>query len=435
MHPLRTIGLAIVLASFGLSGDSMLQGDDWPHWRGLRRDDVVSEESGWSRGAWPPKAARWSANVGAGSTSPVVVDGMLYTMGWSKGRDHVVCLDAGSGKQLWQKSYEAPQYGRESDGDKGLYAGVTPTPAFDVETGWLFTLGNDGDLNCWNTRDGGQQSWGLNLYDTYQAPKRPKVGRSGRRDYGYTTSPLVWNDWVIVEVGSPKHANTIAFAKDTGREVWRSESKDNAGHSGGLVPMRVEDVPCLAIFTFSHLLVMRIDPGREGETVAEYPWVTSFANSIPTPAVYENYVLITANYNHMTMCKLEITLRGARKVWEVEQSSGVCSPVIHQGSIYWSSRNLRCLDFKTGRVRWKGDRQLGSPGSCIVTADDRIIVWGGRGDLVLAETAVRSPDRCTELAAVENVFRSDAWPHVVLSDGLLFCKERNGSLKCFDLRP
>ncbi|MEQ8791954.1 MAG: PQQ-binding-like beta-propeller repeat protein [Pirellulaceae bacterium] len=409
-------------------------GEDWPHWRGPNRNDVVTEDSGFTRGAWPPKAELWSAGLGEGSTSPIVVDGKLYTLGWSKGRDSVVCLDAASGKELWRQSYACPEYGRESDGDKGLYGGVTPTPSFDPATGWLFTLGNDGDLYCWDARQDGQRRWNLNLYDKYQPPMRPKVGRSGRRDYGYTTSPLVWNDWVIVEVGSPQHGNTIAFSKETGREVWRSQSKDHAGHSGGLVPIVVEGIPCAAIFTFAHLLVMRLDAGHEGETVAEYPWMTSFANSIATPAVHENYVLVTAAYNHEAMCKLEITLRGARKVWEVEESSGVCSPVIHKGSIYWASRNLRCLDFETGRVRWKGDKNLGSPGSCIVTGDDRIIVWAGRGELLLAETAVRSPARCTELASLDGVFRSDAWPHVVLSDGLLFCKERNGAIKCFDLR-
>jgi outer membrane protein assembly factor BamB len=264
---------------------------------------------------------------------------------------------------------------------------------------------------------------------------RPRVGRSGRRDYGYTSSPLVWGDWLLVEVGSPTHGNTLAFDKRSGKRVWASQSKDHAGHTGGLAPITVEGVPCAAVFTFSHLLVLRLDPGSEGKTVAEYPWVTDFANSIATPAVHENHVLITAGYNHDTICKLRITLRGAEKLWEVDQSSKVCSPVIHNGHVYWAWHQLHCLDLATGQVKWKGENVLGDPGSCIVTRDGRIILWAGRGDLVLAETADRSPARYTQLARQAGIFQTDAWPHVVLSGGRLFCKDRDGNLKCFAVSP
>lgn len=409
--------------------------EDWPAWRGPLGNDLVDEDSGWEQGAWPPKREDWSRNVGQGSTSPIVVGDRVYTLGWRDNRDTLFCLDAATGKDVWKQSYECPRYGRESDGDKGIYSGVTSTPSYDADSGLLFTLSTDGGLNCWNTRDSGRRVWGLNLYDEYAPPMRPRVGRSGRRDYGYTTSPLVWGGWVIVEVGSPQHGNTLAFDKRTGTQVWASQSKDHAGHTGGLVPITVEGVPCLAVLTFSHLLVIRLDRGREGRTVAEYPWQTDFANSIATPAVHENFVLITAAYNHESICKLRITLAGAEKVWEVEASSNVCTPVIYGGHVYWACRQLHCLDFATGKVKWKGPNELGTPGSCIITRDGRIIVWADRGDLILAETADRSPARYTELARLGRTFGTDVWPHVVLSDGRLYCKDRAGNLKRFTLRP
>ncbi len=425
----RKFALAVAVVLFAFLVGSSSYGDDWPQWRGASRSDVVDEASGFDGTDWP-LAEAWQASVGDGSTSPIVVGERVYTLGNRRGRDEVVCLDAATGKPVWSQSFDCPAYGRKANGDQGIYRGTSSTPAFDKDTGYLYTLSIDGDLYCWNANKQGGKVWHVNLYDAYDPPQRPKVGRSGQRDYGYTTSPLVYGDWVIVEVGG-KSGNTMAFDKRNGKQLWASENRDPAGHTGGLVPMTVEGVPCLAVLTHFHLLVMRLDKGREGQTVAEYDWVTEFANSIASPAVHENFAVITSGYNHQTMCKLEITLRGARKVWERDFTSQVCTPVIHKGHIYWAWRDVYCLDFETGEQRWKGPSGLGDPGSCLVTSDDRLVVWCNEGTLLLMETATRSPRQPQVLARRERLFRTDAWPHVVLANHRLLCKDRAGNLKCF----
>ena len=118
---------------------------------------------------------------------------------------------------------------------------------------------------------------------------------------------------------------------------------------------------------------------------------------------------------------------------KVRSASGVCSPIIHKGCVYWAWRGVHCLDFATGKELWTGGK-VGSPGSCILPGDDRIIVWADNGDLSLAEAAQRSPKQYRELAKRRRIFRRDAWPHVVLSCGRLFCKDRDGNLACFELR-
>jgi outer membrane protein assembly factor BamB len=403
---------------------------DWPHWRGPQRNDTSTEESGWKPGMpWLPRDVAWSVNVGEGSTSPVVVQGRLFTLGWRDGQDHVVCLDATTGKRQWRVSYKAPRYGRHATGDEGLYSGVTATPEYDASTGLLYTLGVDGDLHCWDTARSGARVWSLNLYEKYGVRQRPRIGRSGLRDYGYTTAPLIQGDLLIVEVGADE-GNLMAFDKRSGQRRWVSQSKDQAGHTGGPVPMTVEGKPCVAVLTLRHLLVVRIDGEQAGRTVAEYAWETEFANSIATPAVHEDHVLITSAYNHESICKLKITLQGAKKVWEAPYASGVCTPVVHRGHIYWAFQKLRCLDLATGRQLWEGG-SFGDAGSCILTADERLIVWGKQGKLVLAETAGRSRGKYVELAVRDSLSSTDVWPHVVLADGRLFCKDRLGQLACF----
>lgn len=432
VHFRQRVGLALGIVVFLAAP---LPGEDWSHWRGNNRNDITSELSNWGKeGVWPLKKPMWTAEVGVGCTSPLIVEGKVYAMGWtSDNKDHVYCLDANNGKIIWEQRYNAPQYGRHSVGDKSVYAGPSSTPEYDSETGYLYTLGLDGDLNCWDTTKKGKQVWSLNLYDKYRAPKRPQVNRSGRRDYGYTTSPIVYENFLIIEVGASQ-GNLMGFDKKTGKQLWTSKSSDPAGHNGGPALMMVEGVPCVAVLHHNGLLVVRLDKGHEGEEVATYPWLTEWANNIAAPAVYKNFVIITSAYNKKAMCKVEITLKGARKVWENSLMSKACTPIIHKGCVYWVWRSVHCVDFETGKQKWEIRTTFGDPGSCIVTADERLIVWGRKGKLLLAETAERSPNEGKILYVNERVTRADAWPHLALADGKLLCKDRYGVIKTFSLK-
>ena len=309
------------------------------------------------------------------------------------------------------------------------------TPDYDADSRLLFSLGVDGDLNAWDTLKSGKRVWSLNLYDRYQAPRRPEVAKRKKtqRDYGYTSSPLVLGDQVIVEVGG-NQGNLVAFNKRDGRELWESENRDEAGHTGGPVPITVEGVPCVAVLTLRNLVVTRIDGANAGKTVATYPWTTDFGNNIATAAVAGDSVIITSAYNHSAMCRLQITLGGAKQVWETKGiASGVCTPIIHAGHVYWAWRGVHCVDFETGKEVWVGGK-VGSQGSCILTSDERLIVYANQGDLTLVETAKRSPNKYTELASKQVLSTTDAWPHVVLAAGKLICRDRDGSVRCLSVR-
>jgi outer membrane protein assembly factor BamB len=407
-----------------------LGGADWPQWRGPNRTGVTDEASGWNGTTWLAEKPVWTAKVGEGASSPVVVGERAFFLGYADGKDTLLCLSAKDGKQLWAQSYKCPRYGRHRVGDEGLYSGPSSTPEYDAATGFLYTLSTDGDLICWDTNAEGKKLWAKNLYDDYKAARRPKLTPAPQRDYGYTSSPLVYKDWLLVEVGSTTRGSVIAFDKKTGKEVWASELKDEAGHTGGMSPITVEDVPCVAVLTQRNLAVIRLDAGKEGKTVATFPWVTDFANTIAGPAVHGDSVVIAADYNHRAMVRVRFTLKEATEVWRAKFASKVCTPVIHDGCVYVAWQRIRCIDFATGKLKWEGGA-IGDPGSCVVTSDGRLVVYGLSGKLALIEGTKRAPAAYTELAVKDKLFRTQAWPHVALAGGRYYCRDREGNVMVF----
>ena len=113
-------------------------GQDWPHWRGPNRNDHIAEISRWTSDSWLPSKPVWTKRLGEGSSSPIVVQNKVYTLGWKGERETVSCFDAVTGNELWAVPYPAPRYGRNAVGDQSLHFGVS------VRNGSITGLGFNG---------------------------------------------------------------------------------------------------------------------------------------------------------------------------------------------------------------------------------------------------------------------------------------------------
>ncbi len=428
---IRNVRMAFCLASLAVSFEVMLQhvrAEDWHHWRGPHRNGTTSERSGWDGNRWTLSNELWRRKVPDGGSSPLIVGDRVYAFGWENNEEVLLQIELASGKVLARQSYPAPERGRFATGDEGLYGGPSSTPEFDSATGLIFTLGNDGDLRCWNTKDGLKPVWNVTFYDRYQIQQRPKVRRSPLRDYGFTSSPLVIGEELIVEVGA-NVGTLIGFEKTTGKERWRSEQTGHAGHNGGPIPVEINRVPMVATFAFDGLLITRMDRQNLGKTAAFYPWQTHFAQNIASVSFDGESFYLTSGYDQSKTAKLTLSENQLRKVWESDHYSTICSPVAYGDRLYWACRNLVCLDAKSGELIWQGE-ETGEAGSCIVTSDERLIVWCANGKLLLVDSAQNSPDQPMVLARHEIPSLSDVWPHVAIANSRLVCRDRSGTLIC-----
>ena len=121
------------------------QAGDWPQFRGPGGAGVA-DDTGLPT-TWDVKAGtnvRWRADLPArGVSCPVIAKGKVYVTccsGYRQDRLHVLCFDAATGKQLWERQFTAT--GSTNCHPKTSMAGATPVT--DGER--VFALFGTGDL-------------------------------------------------------------------------------------------------------------------------------------------------------------------------------------------------------------------------------------------------------------------------------------------------
>ena len=119
---------------------------DWPQWRGSNRDGISSETgllTSWPSGG--PKIVWRISGLGVGYSSFSIVDGRMYTQGQRGKQEFVLALDVKTGNKLWETVTS-----RDFENDRG--SGPRGTPTFD--NGKLYAMTGEGTVVCLDAATG-----------------------------------------------------------------------------------------------------------------------------------------------------------------------------------------------------------------------------------------------------------------------------------------
>ena len=79
---------------------------DWPQWLGPNRDGKVSGFA--APKTWPKELTqKWKVSVGAGDATPALVGDKLYVFSRQGGDEVISCLEADTGKKVWEQKYSS----------------------------------------------------------------------------------------------------------------------------------------------------------------------------------------------------------------------------------------------------------------------------------------------------------------------------------------
>jgi hypothetical protein len=398
---------------------------DWPQFRGPKRD-AVSTETGLLK-EWPkdgPELVWKSEFVGRGMASVAVVGDRVFTTGDdNKGKSSFVyALDRKTGKQLWAAKLGKPG-GNTAEGTRG-------TPTVDGEL--LYAIGQHGELVCLKAASG-EEVWRKDL-------KKDFKGEVG--GWQYCESPLVDGDHLICTPGGSQAA-IVALNKKTGELVWSSDFAETAGYSSMVV------TEAGGVRQYVQLLRHGIASvsAKDGKLLWRYQaepkkgkFYENTAN-IPSPVVLGEYVYCAAGYGRgagLVKLSKDGDAVKAEEVYFKDNLTNKHGGVVVVGDYAYSDRDegggVQCVEWKTGKVVWKTDKDKeGSGSAAIIYADGHLYVHYANGyvALVAADPTMKTyaEKSCFKLANGDH----NSWSHPVVVGGRLYVREKE-TVWCYDVK-
>lgn len=192
--------------------------NNWPMWRGPQGDGSSTEANIPTK--WNGKTGEniaWKVEIpGTGHSSPIVWGDRVFVVSCLEDKkDRVlISLDRKTGKTIWQK--DVLEVGLEKK--HGLNSFASGTPATDGKLVYVTFLAMDGEVEKGRTPGDmvvaaydfdGNQKWLV------------KPGRFASV-HGYCSSPVLFEDKVIINGDHDGDGYLVALDKTTGKEIWKT---------------------------------------------------------------------------------------------------------------------------------------------------------------------------------------------------------------------
>ncbi|MCE9566246.1 MAG: PQQ-like beta-propeller repeat protein [Planctomycetes bacterium] len=398
---------------------------DWPQWRGPGRDGhAVGTQFPQTWPEQPPKP-KWTANLGLGYSGAAITRGKLFIHARNddKKEERCLCLDAATGKQLWEISYPCKFKAPDPTAGKGPNA----TPTVDRDRVYFFGLG--GMLTCADF-DTGKVLWQHDCDKEYWGVRKTSDGDDAWfPPCGASASPLVDGDTVIVPIGGKKAGAMTGFDRITGKLLW-SALEDRSSYASPLI-VSPGGVKQIVGFTGTRMVGLR---HSDRDLLWEHPFPTRYEQTIVSPLVWKDLVVFGGEVKPTVAVKLTKDNDSVKKevAWKSDDlKMYVSSPVPFGDNLIgfdFRTGKLVCVKFVDGSTAWTSSA-MGTKHVSLVLAGDVLLTLTLDGELRVAKV---SADEYLELAKWK-VAEKGTYAHLVVVGNTLFVKGPE-TLLCYEIK-
>jgi outer membrane protein assembly factor BamB len=372
--------------------------DGWPQFLGPHRNgqvEAIHWETDWSH--HPPEEL-WRIPLGAAWSGFAVAEGLAVTQE-QRGPDEVVsCFDALTGRRLWTHAYAA-RYAN-------TIAGEGPRATATIDEDRVYAVGATGWLTCLELRTG-TVVWAKNVVE--ECGGTVPV-------WGYSVSPLVAGNRVILSVGGTDGRSLLALDKHTGHSLWAA-GKDQASYSSPILA-ELGGLRHVVVFNYSSVAGHELESGR---LLWEQPYSRAQVHVAAPLVLGGDRVLFSSGYGQgSTLYAIHREEEGnwsADLVWKSRRMKAkFCNLVEHGGFIYGLDDGiLACISAETGELQWKDGRYGHGQ---VILAGGHLLVLAESGELVLIEP---NPEEWIERFKVR-IFSGKTWNPPALTGKHLYLR-------------
>lgn len=299
----------------------------------------------------------------------------------------------------------------------GMGDGPRSTPTVDTDR--IYVEGGNGDVACM-AADDGQTIWYVNLSKDFGG---------GTPGWGYSESPLVVGDLVIVTPGGKK-GTIAALDKMTGTVIWQSSSVTEGAHYSTPVVATINGVEQIVQFGNQSVFGVSLTDGTQ---LWSYKAPANGTANCCTPIIEDNLVFASSAYGTGGGLVKVNNADGTQQAEEVYfERKFQChhGGIVKIGDYMYSNAGgtLTCMNFKTGEIAWQA-RSSGK--GSLIAADGMLYLLGEGHEVALAEA---TPDEYREHGKFKlQAHGRPAWAHPVIADGVLYIRDQE-SLTAYDIR-
>jgi len=388
------------LAVFGMLFSSPLFSQNnnemgWTQFRGNQGDGMARNVELIS--AWPETGPEklWSKNVGNGFSEVTVASGIAYIFSSDSldgGYEYLAAFDAETGKDLWKTRIDSLYF--EVD---GWGHGPRSTPATDGDM--IYCLSGRGKLAALSTRDG-KEFWSKFLPEDFGAVQ-PR--------WGFSASPFLLDDLLIMETGGAKDSTYTAFNKNTGAIVW---SKGVGGPFYSSPAISKIDNQIQIVFPKDTMLCSY---NRDGNLLWSYRMPLQSPTAQPVFMAADKFFVSSLSDTGSFL--IQVNNNQVKKLWSsAAMQNEWSSSIYHEGYFYgFSKGKLVCISAENGAMKW-GQRGFGK-GSLILVGD-KLLILSDQGVVTLVETF---PEKFVKLASFK-AMEGKSWTAPSFAEGKLFVR-------------
>ncbi len=383
---------------------------DWLQWGGPTCDFHVRTKG--LSDTWPQFGPKWiwRRELGDGYSAILAQGDRLFTMYRPGDEEAVVCLDAKTGKTVWEHRYKPGEFYKDLYPKFGRGPNATPLIVGDC----LVAIGITGLIHCLDVKTG-KVRWKKDLSAEFGRMKR-------KEEYGFSQSPVRNGETVVVAVGGEKHA-VVAFHPLDGAVAWRSGPHDGVSYAAPAV-LRLAGRD--QVVFMSPTTVVGLD-AADGKALWDHPCKNIHENNCTTPIQCGDNLLWVATQKDGGARLLELTRAGVgvkvKEVWNKPDVRVFHWNVVKIGDhMYGSFGNssaslLGVVNWKTGEFAWK---QRGLSAATCLHADGKLIFLDANGQIALAKPSPQG------IEIVESVQLADrvAWTAPTLVGTTLYVRDR-----------
>jgi outer membrane protein assembly factor BamB len=394
--------LTSLLGCVAVAGGNCAFSQDWPQWRGPGRDGRTTGFN--APKAWPKELTqKWSTTIGTGDATPSLVGEKLYVFSRQEDNEIVRCLEAGTGKELWQDKYEAEAVKGPDSGHGG------PRSSPTVVNGRVVTLGVCGKLSCLDA------STGKVLWRKDDFP-----GAWPR--FHTAMSPIVVEGLCIAQLGKETDGAVVAYDLASGAQKWQW-AVEGPGYASPVL-LTVGGTKMIIAETAKSIVGVS---AADGKLLWQAPFAPQgMAYNAATPIVDGQTIIYCGQGRGSKAVKIEKQGEtfAAKELWSnPENSVQFNSPILKNNLLFGLSQrgSFFCINAETGKTAWTeptGGR--GGYGS-IVDAGAVLVALTQKSQLTVFEP---NDKQYTEVASIK-VADKPTYAYPVLAGKRLFVKDQD----------